>query len=68
MKNISAGLVAATLAGVLLSLPQTAFSQTPPSSSNASAQTGDTAGGSAETGSVRYSWRSSSLRVKEAQK
>jgi osmotically-inducible protein OsmY len=47
MKNISAGLVAATLAGVLLSLPQTAFSQTPPSSSNASAQTGDTAGGSA---------------------
>jgi osmotically-inducible protein OsmY len=47
MKNTSAGLVAATLAGVLLSLPQAALSQSPPSSANASAQADNTADSSA---------------------
>jgi osmotically-inducible protein OsmY len=47
MKNTSAGLVAATLAGVLLSLSQAAFPQSPSSSASASAQADDTAGSSA---------------------
>jgi hyperosmotically inducible protein len=47
MKNTSAGLLAASLAGVLLSLPQAALCQSPSSSANASAQADDTAGSSA---------------------
>jgi hyperosmotically inducible periplasmic protein len=47
MKNTSAGLLAAALAGALLSLPQAALSQAPSPNANASAQATDTAAGSA---------------------
>jgi osmotically-inducible protein OsmY len=47
MRNSRAALLAAPLAGVLLSLPQAALCQSPPSSANASTQADNTSGSSA---------------------
>ena len=47
MRNSRAALLAATFAGVLLSLPQAALCQSPSSSANASTQADNTAGSSA---------------------
>jgi len=66
MRNTSAGLVAATLAGVLLSLPQAALSQSPSSSASASTQTDDTVGSSASARLDKKQFRDVKVSVDNA--
>jgi osmotically-inducible protein OsmY len=66
MKITSAGLISATLAGVLLSLPQAALSQSPPTSANASAQADNTADSSAATRLDKKQYRDVKVSVDNA--